>query len=43
MGKDEIEHIRTERPTPRSARAHVLPNLDLFVKLCHHLSPNVKD
>lgn len=27
---------------PEMAKAYVIPNLDLFVKLCHHLSPNVK-
>ncbi|MBT2453152.1 hypothetical protein J7F03_40300 [Streptomyces sp. ISL-43] len=27
---------------PESANAYVIPNLDLFVKLCHHLSPYVK-
>ncbi|WP_371614072.1 DUF6585 family protein [Streptomyces sp. NBC_00454] len=27
---------------PESASSFVIPNLDLFVKLCHHLSPYVK-
>ncbi|AYG84998.1 hypothetical protein DWB77_07213 [Streptomyces hundungensis] len=34
---------RQRRSTvPGSAHAYVIPNLDLFVKLCHQLSPNVK-
>ncbi|MFD3665925.1 hypothetical protein ACFWVF_35870 [Streptomyces sp. NPDC058659] len=51
MAMDEITHIRTERKfngsqrrstTPGSSSAFKIPHLDLIVKLCHQLSPDMK-